>query len=333
MKKHRSAARARVLADIGGTNARFAWQDGPGAPLQQVTVLRCADFESLESAFREYLRRIDRPLPRAAAIAIANPVLGDRVRMTNHSWEFSISQMQASLGLERLVVLNDFTALALSLTALDPGDVRQVGRGTAVATGPRGIIGPGTGLGVSGLLPDRRGGWIPIEGEGGHATLPTVTAREEAVGDYLQGLYGHVSAERAVSGPGLADLYRALGAIDQVAGIDLSAEQVTHAALVANEPRAVEAANLLCAFLGTVAGNLALTLGATGGVYIAGGIVPRLGGFFDASPFRERFEAKGRFTSYVAQIPTFVIVSETSPALIGVQQPLDRPNAGEPPPH
>jgi len=321
-----TVSRPRVLADIGGTNARFAWQDGPGAPMRDIAVLRGADHPTLEAALREYLRQTGHPIPADCAMAMANPVVGDWVKLTNHSWAFSIAAMRASLGLERLLVLNDFTALALSLPALAPTDLRQVGGGVAIHDAAIGVIGPGTGLGVSGLLPDGRGGWVPVQGEGGHVTLAARTPREQAVLSQLEARYGHPSAERAVSGPGLAAVYQALCAIDHAACGEVVAEDITQAALQANEPRAAEALNMMCAFLGTVAGNLALTLGALGGIYLAGGIVPRLGTFFDASPFRERFEDKGRFREYVSAIPTFVIVSETSPALLGVQRALDAGN-------
>src|SRR5258706_705744 len=204
--------RTRVLGDIGGTNARFAWQAGAGHPLEQMMTLPVAGYVSLEAAFRDYLSRTGRAMPRDASIAMANPVLGDQGRMTNHDWEFSIAAMQASLGLERLVILNDFTAVALSLPALAAGDLRQVGSGTAAPEKPRAVIGPGTGLGVSGLLPNGRGDWIPIEGEGGHVTLAACSAKERDVVAWLENRYGHSSAERAVSGPGLADLYCASAA-------------------------------------------------------------------------------------------------------------------------
>jgi len=317
------APRARVLGDVGGTNARFAWQDASGAPIRDIAVLPTADHPSLEAALREYLTQSAHPLPADCAIAMANPVIGDWVKMTNHNWAFSIAAMRASLGVDRLLILNDFTALALSLPALGPADLRQVGRGGAESGAARGVIGPGTGLGVSGLLPDGDGGWVPVQGEGGHVTLATRTPREHAVAVHLEAQYGHASAERAVSGPGLADVYRALCAIDRVSCRDIGAEEITRAAIDAHEPPAVEAVNMLCAFLGTVAGNLALTLGALGGIYLAGGIVPRLGAFFDASPFRERFENKGRFSAYVSRIATYVIVSETSPALLGASRALD----------
>jgi glucokinase len=247
------------------------------------------------------------------------------VAMTNQRWSFSIQALKAELGLRRLLVINDFSALALALPCLPRQVLRQVGGGTALAGGSIGLIGPGTGLGVSGLLPNGLGGWVPVQGEGGHATLAATTVRERAV---LQGLarrHGHVSAERAVSGPGLVDIHAALVELDARAAASpaLTAAQITERALGGEDASCVEALTLFCGFLGIAAGNLALTLGAKGGVYIGGGIVPRLGRWFDASPFRDRFESKGRFKAYLADIPVFVIETEESPAFLGAAQALD----------
>lgn len=317
----------RLLADIGGTNARFAWQAGPGHPLESELTLACADHGSLSDALLSYLQRCGQRLPPACAIAIANPVVGDRVAMTNHHWSFSIAEMRAQLGLRELLVVNDFTALALALPSLDTTDLRQVGGREPLPGWAIGLIGPGTGLGVSGLLPDGHGGWLPVQGEGGHATLGATNDRERAVLTFLATRHGHVSAERAVSGQGLADIHRALCALDDGPGswaiVPPAAAEITAAALENRDPRCSEALDLFCAFLGIAAGNLALTLGAKGGVYVGGGIVPRLGTRFEASPFRERFESKGRLSSFVADIPVYVIDAQTSPAFLGVANALD----------
>jgi glucokinase len=316
---------ARLLADIGGTNARFAWQAGAGSPIQDIATLPCARYATLEDALQDALQRLGRPAPRQGAIAIANPVLGDLVRMTNHHWSFSISALRSRFGFERLKVLNDFSALALALPTLSPQELRPLGSGTAQPDAAVGLIGPGTGLGVSGLLPDGHGGFVALEGEGGHVTLAGCTPREQQVLAQLARRHGHASAERAVSGQGLVDVLAALAALDQPgdAAPALTAADITAAALAGSDARCVEALNLFCAFLGTAAGNLALTLGARGGVYIGGGIVPRLGRFIDASPLRERFEAKGRFRRYLAAIPVFVIEARQSPALRGAARALD----------
>lgn len=314
-----SSAGARLLADVGGTNARFAWQAGPGAEIEAAHTLPCSGHATLADALREYLRRVGRDLPPSCSIAIANPVVGDRVTMTNHHWTFSIAALKAELGLRDLLVINDFTALALALPSLRADERRQLGGQAARADAAIGLIGPGTGLGVSGLVPDGHGGWLPLQGEGGHVTLAGTTAREKAVLERLAEQHGHASAERAVCGQGLVDIHRALAALDRPAApaTDLAAPAITQAALDGSDASCVEALSLFCAFLGIVGGNLALTLGAKGGVYIGGGIVPRLGRWFDGSPFRARFDAKGRFASYVAEIPVFVIDAQRSPALLG----------------
>lgn len=315
---------ARLLADIGGTNARFAWQAAPGAPISDVQVLPGAQYPTLQAAMRAYLDGLGRGAPAAVAIAIANPITGDMVRMTNHDWAFSQSAVKAEFGLRTLRLLNDFTALALALPDLPVAELRQVGGGEAVPGVAMGLVGAGTGLGVSGLLPDGHGGWVPLEGEGGHVTLPATTARERTVMDGLIRRYGHASAERVCCGQGLVDTCAILCEADGVAaqGLD-SASAVSEAALKAGHPQALETLNIFCAMLGSVAGNLALTLGTRGGVYVGGGIVPRLGAWFDQSPFRERFDNKGRFTGLLQGMPVRVITSAQSPALLGAARALD----------
>ena len=318
-----SSTQGRLLADVGGTNARLAWQDGRGAPIEHIQVLPVADHASLQDAIRAYLGGLGRR-PAAAAIAMANPVTGDLVRMTNHHWSFSQAALRAELGLSTLRVLNDFTALALALPHLPAHELRAVGGGTAVPGAALALLGAGTGLGVSGLLPDGAGGWVPIAGEGGHVTLPAASARERLVMDALVRRHGHASAERVASGMGLLETCQILCEAD---GVDASAfggaAAVTEAALAGHHAQALEALQIFCGVLGAVAGNLALTLGARGGVYIGGGVVPRLGTWFDGSPFRERFEAKGRFGGYLREVPVWVITSAQSPALLGAASALD----------
>jgi glucokinase len=319
---------ARVLGDVGGTNVRFALQDGDDAPLHDIVTLPTGDFPSLGDALAHYLKQIGRPAPPWGAIGIANPVTGDQVTMTNHHWSFSIAELKRALGLERLVVVNDFTALALALPTLKPTELQQLGGGAPVAGTPMALIGPGTGLGVSALVPAWGDGRLtPLEGEGGHVTLAADDAREAEVIRELRAVYGHASAERALSGPGLEALHEALCTLGGIAPVPhLTAAQISAAALGHESPptraQCVEAVDLFCALLGSVAGNLALTLGARAGVYIGGGIVPRLGDLFTRSAFRERFEAKGRFRAYLEQIPVYVIHADVSPALMGASRAL-----------
>jgi glucokinase len=313
-----------LLADVGGTNARFAWQAARGTPLSDIRILPCADFPRLQDAMRAYIDGSGRGAPASVAMAIANPVTGDLVRMTNHHWSFSQTAVVAEFGLQTFRLLNDFTALALALPDIPSHERRQVGGGAAVAGVAMGLVGAGTGLGVSGLLPNGRGGWIPLEGEGGHVTLPATTERERTVMDGLIRRYGHASAERVCCGQGLVDTCALLCQADGVATHGLeSPRAVTEAALVAGHPQALETLNLFCAMLGSVAGNLALTLGARGGVFVGGGIVPRLGTWFDRSPFRERFDNKGRFTPLLSDMPVWVITSAQSPALLGAARALE----------
>lgn len=312
----------RWLGDIGGTNARFGWQAAEGAPISHVQVLPCAEHASLLAAAQSYLQQQGLTPPPCAAFGIANPVTGDQVAMTNHHWTFSVSALREGLGLARFLLLNDFTALALSLTHLPPAQKHAVGGGQAAPHAAIGLIGPGTGLGVSGLLPlGYQNKWLPIAGEGGHVSLSATTPLEFAVLQQLQKRYGHVSAERVISGTGLVDLYHALCDLKDGQGREITtpAEVLAQALPLSTAQQALD---LFCGFLGSVAGDLALTLGARGGIYIGGGIVPRLGARFDASPFRARFEDKGRFRSYLQEIPTWVIDSPVSPALQGASQAL-----------
>jgi glucokinase len=313
----------RLLGDIGGTNARFAWQCERGAAPIDVATYACADHDSIVSAIRHYLIEHGKRPPRECAIGIANPITGDLVRMTNHHWSFSIAELQRELGLERLVVINDFTALALSLPALKPSDLLQVGGGTVTPGAAMAVLGPGTGLGVSGLLSCGRGGFAPINGEGGHVTLAASNDWEAAIIDRLRSRFGHVSAERALSGPGLVHLYEAVCAQSNHATLALSPAEVIARARSAGDPHCGAAIDLFCNLLGGVAGNLALTLGARGGVYIGGGIAPRMVHEIRRSSFRERFESKGRFCQYLKDIPTYVIDTEISQSLVGAARALD----------
>jgi glucokinase len=314
---------ARLLGDVGGTNARFAWQASRGASLSQLAAYPSAQFESLESALRHYLTQHGLPMPAQAAIGIANPVDGDWVQMTNHDWHFSIEALRQALGLRRLKVINDFAALAWSLPTLQPHELRAVGAGLGVQGGTLALLGPGTGLGVSALVQGLDARQVVISGEGGHVTLAAASDEEAAVLAWLRRQFGHVSAERALSGPGLENLYRAWGAVQGLSLAPLTAPQISRRALAGADAVCDAVLELFFGLLGNVAGNLALTLGATGGVYIGGGIVPRLGDRIDRSRFRERFEAKGRFGGYLARIPVWVVQAGESPALRGAARALD----------
>jgi glucokinase len=310
----------RLLADVGGTNARFALELAPGR-VELIDVLACDDYPTLAAALAAYLAS---PAVKAAglgpirhaAIAIANPVVDDLVRMTNHHWEFSIEAMRVECGFETLLVVNDFSALARALPHLAPHQKLQVGGGAPRANSPLGLLGAGTGLGVSGLIPAGPG-WTALRSEGGHVTFSPANEEEVAILQYAWTEFEHVSAERLLSGAGVELIYRALARREGRAGERLDAPEISRRALAGECALCDRVLEAFCGMLGTVAGNLAVTLGAQGGIYIGGGIVPRLGERFLRSSFRRRFEQKGRFAGYLAQVPTWVITAEY-PAFLGV---------------
>lgn len=320
----------RLVGDIGGTNVRFAVIAAAGAAPTQIRSFACASFPGPEAAIRHYLATERLAPPPAAAFGIATPLAGDAVRMTNHPWAFSIEALRQALGFERLVFINDFTALALALPRLGGADLAQIGGGTPQPGAPLALLGAGTGLGVSGLIPCG-GGWQPLAGEGGHVSLAAGKPREAAIIAVLAARFGHVSAERALSGPGIAALHDAIRQLEGAPPCVLDSREISARALAGSCPYCSEALELFCALLGSVAADLALTLGARGGVYIGGGIVPALGAYFERSGFRARFEAKGRFSAYLAGLPTYVIRAPYA-ALSGADEALDRAISAPPMP-
>jgi glucokinase len=298
---------------------RFAIREPDGA-LSTSQVYSTHAYASLQDAIEAYLDGlVASGRPAEGAVAIAGVVVGDQVKMTNHPWDFSISGLQEQLGMRRLIVVNDASANAMAVPLLTEDDWMQIGPGRIARTSPIGVIAPGTGLGVSGNFPVG-GSFKVIASEGGHVTMSATNRKEEEVLEILRRRLDHVSAERVLSGPGLVNLYTALCELAGTEAAGLSPSQITDPG--ANDSQAREATEMFCAMLGTIAGNLALTIAAKGGIYLAGGIVPRLGTRFARSQFRERFEAKGRLRSYLAAIPTLMIVSP-SPALLGLAKLLE----------
>lgn len=306
----------RMVVDIGGTNARFALVPAGSPEPQDEKTVRCAEFAGLEQAARRYLQDRGNPVVREAALDVAVDPIGDFIQLTNGPWGFSIEETRRALGLDRLQVVNDFTALALAVPTLRSDELQSIGGGTAVTGTPIAVIGPGTGLGVSGLIP-ASGRFVALQGEGGHTAFSPMNEREAGVLLWLRQRYDHVSMERVVSGMGLENLYQALCALDRVAPQAFGPDKITAAALTNADAQCAGAVEMFCAILGTAAANLVVTLGARAGCYIGGGIVPRLGTYFARSPFRSRFETKGRFARYVAAVPTYVILAQT-PALRGL---------------
>jgi glucokinase len=308
-----------MIGDIGATNARFALAGPEG--IHDEIVLKCADYPGIAEAMEAYIARLKGPRPERASVAIAGPITGDRFEMTNHLWSFSIEETRARLGFKSFTLMNDFKAIALGVPHLPAHSVRQAGFGQPVPQAPIGIIGPGTGLGVASLIWDGQR-YQPVPGEGGHVTMAARTQREFDLFRTLRYKYRHVSAERVCSGKGLGNVYNAIRILDGRDDLpERTPEEISRAAMDKSCEVCVEALDKMLAFLGVVAGNLALTLGATGGIYIAGGIVSHLGDHFFASRFREEFIAKGRFADYLAPIPTFVIQHEF-PAFLGLHADL-----------
>ncbi|WP_153101142.1 bifunctional transcriptional regulator/glucokinase [Paraburkholderia hayleyella] len=305
----------RLLADVGGTNARFALETAPGE-MGKVHVYPCAEYPGIAEVIQKFLKDTKVARVNHAAIAIANPVDGDQISMTNHDWRFSIEATRRTLGFDTLLMVNDFTALAMALPGLADSQRAQVGGGIRRAHSVIGLLGPGTGLGVSGLIP-ADDHWIALGSEGGHASFAPSDEREDLVLRYARRQWPHVSFERVAAGPGIEVIYRALAERDNkrvTASLDTAA--IVKRGLE-GEALASETLDCFCGILGTFAGDIAVTLGALGGIYIGGGVVPRLGERFAQSPFRTRFEAKGRFEAYLRNVPTYVITAEY-PAFLGV---------------
>ena len=308
------------MADIGATTTRCALVNDKGQELAP-EIFENADFTGVAGVLRVYLehrRASDRPT--RAALAVAAPITGDDVQMINIGWRFSQDALRRELGLKRLQVVNDFTAIAWALPLLTPADVVQIGGGVSVSGTTLAALGPGSGLGVSALVPVGDA-WTVMTGEGGHVSMPAVTPEEQEVIAALRERFdGHCSAERVLSGPGLVNLYVTLAEIAGRGHPTVTPEDVTNLAKQ-GEPLARKTLAMFFAMLGTVASNLAVTTGARGGVYIAGGIVPRLVEQILKSEFRARFEAKGRYRDYIAAIPTYAITAPL-PAFRGLKYVL-----------
>ena len=295
-----------LLGDIGATNARLALlSDGVLGPIKYFSVAEFPRFPDVVDAFFGGDRQTS--AVRQAALAVAGPVDEHRCVFTNCPWTIDARELCTEFGLVEVHLCNDFEAAALSLPHLTAADLYRLGGGEAVDGAPMAVLGPGSGLGVACLVPGSRGP-IAIATEGGHATMAVTSRREDAIVDYLRREFGHVSAERVVSGSGLENLYRAVIAVDGVDAPQRAAAAITTAALNDVCHTAREALELFFAMLGTIAGNVALTFGARGGVYIAGGIAPRITDFMSRSDFRARFEHKGRFRTYLEAIPSSVVM-------------------------
>jgi glucokinase len=326
MSEARPLPARALVADIGGTNARFALADLDTLELSEIRQVLCADHPSLEAALGDYVGRLPSP-PDQAAIAVAGPVTGAEVKLTNSAWSFAKRELCRLVGLKHVHVLNDFAALALSLPYLAGAELHQIGGVAPVEHAAKAVLGPGTGLGVAGLVWSGES-WIAVPGEGGHMSLGAEDERQLALLARLRHGRAHLSAEHALSGPGLAELYQAVAASHGRRPAPLEPNDVLVLGLRGEDSIAVEALELFIAWLGRFAGDAALLLGARGGVYLGGGIAPKLIAKLSSGEFRKAFEDKGRMTAYLAPLPVFVILAEFA-ALKGAAASLRGALAGK----
>jgi glucokinase len=315
-----------LVADIGGTNARFSAMLAGEMESQHVFHHSVEEHPKFTDLLVSVLAEIAdatgwRHAPKSACFAVACPADVEEITFTNSHWHFTKSELEQLLDCQQLFVINDFEAVAHGITELDDNDLVQVGGGDAILSKPIGILGAGTGLGVAGLVPTENGYQV-LDSEGGHADYPPTTDRMAAVVGVLREEYGRVSLERLLSGKGIFNIYRSLCIINNIEKAYETPAEVAAAAQKGSDELALQSLNMFCSGMGSAAGNLALTYGAKGGIYIAGGVVPKFIDFFIKSDFRHKFEEKGRFVSYLKPIPIFIVVRENL-GLLGAAKKLN----------
>ncbi len=316
---------ALFVADVGGTNIRLVRVTDTG--VDNIIKYQCRDFASIDLAIGQYFADLPQFTFTSGCIAIACPVLGDQVEMTNHSWAFSQTALRSQLKLDNLFVINDFTAVAHSLPVLGDDQVVQIGTGTAKTNGNIAVFGPGTGLGVEHITMTSSG-WQTLDGEGGHVDFAPVDETDVVIWRYLQNEHGRASAEEVMSGRGLMNIYKALALHNNVPVTHTEPSQVTERALSGECDVCVQTLTQFCRIMGSFAGNLALNMATTGGIFIGGGIANRFAEFLKESDFRARFEAKGQMKHYVKDIPTYLI-AEPDHGLLGASAYLKQHTASE----
>lgn len=314
-----------LVADIGGTNARFAvvhlGKDAQSSnsqqgfhPQQQIT-LKCAEHPSIAAMAKAYCQQAGIPIPAYGCLAIAGPIENGLAKMTNLNWAFRIEDMRQELGMQALDVINDFAALAYATPFLRSDEIKSLHPGKANPSAAMVVMGPGTGFGMAGLVPDDDD-WKILPTEGGHCNLAPGTETELAIRAFLARTEEHVSIEDVLSGRGLVSIYRALADRDGVAAEALKPADVSNRGLANEDPLCREALVSFCELLGSVAGDKALSLGAKGGVFLGGGIIPKIADFLPQTAFCARFEHKGPMRGYVSEIPVNMIINDVA-ALVG----------------
>lgn len=305
-----------LIADIGGTNARFGLVSDALGEVKQFPVVKTANHETLIDAIQETALSRTATYPRAAILAIAGPVRGDKIAMTNGPWVVEPKRLIEEFGFEIVVVLNDFEALALCLPSLIEDDIEQIGRGTIDSQSTKLVVGPGTGLGAAALI-YARDTWVPLPGEGGHINFGPITDLDFDIWQVMEPTNGRISAETFLSGPGILRLYGALCKIAGVEKLYSKAADVTKAALDKSDPVSGQTLELFCSYLGRFAGDMAMFTMAKGGVYLAGGIVPRILPLLREGNFREAFESKAPHDDLLENVST-AIITRPKPALEGL---------------
>lgn len=312
----------RLIANVGARLVRFALETAPGR-FEQAQSFASADYPGIAEVCRAYLGTIVGPIPIHGVMALATPIEGDEVRLTNRDWRFSIEATRAELGLQTLLAVNDFMAMAMALPRLNAEHRRQIGGGNVSADGVIGLLGASSGLGISALIP-RGGRWITLSSEGGHAAFSPANETEVTILRHAWKTWDHVSCERLISASGLVLIHEALSLEGDGAGLVAktpSADEIIRLGKEGRDPLCVRVLECFCEMLGTQAANLAVTLNATGGVYVGSTIVRDLGDFLPRSGFRRAFERKGRFSAFAASVPTYMILTDQC-SLLGAAQVL-----------
>jgi glucokinase len=305
-----------LVGDIGGTNARFALLVDPHAEPKMFDIVQTSDFATIDEAIQSAVLDKTSLQPRTAVLAIAGPVDGDEIALTNCPWVVKPRAMIAGLGLEDVIVINDFEAQALAVVALDENNLTAIGSGTPELYGSRVVLGPGTGLGVAGLVHARHA-WIPVPGEGGHIDVGPRTDREREIFPHIETIDGRISAEQVLCGRGLVNIYRAIVAARGGKDVFTQPAEISIAGLDGSNADAAEAVDLFAVLLGRVAGDMALVFMARGGVFLAGGISQHILPALQRPDFRAAFNDKAPHSGLMASMPIYVVTHPTA-ALVGL---------------
>lgn len=303
-----------LVGDIGGTNVRLALVSSNQFNLYKIKIFKCINYINIFEVIKKYISLVDCDYPKYACLAFACPVNYNLIKMTNNSWQIKKYELKHKMKLQKLKIINDFTAIALGLPHIQTKDLYKIGYGKNNNTSNKILIGPGTGLGIAGLIPNKQKLWIPISGEGGHISFAPIDQFEIYILNWFKKIYKRVSIERILCGQGIVDLYNAhvnyYFNINKYKNILTTPEAITKAALNKKDPLAYKTIRRFCKILGHVTGDMALTLGAKGGVYLCGGILPRIINILDNSEFRISFYNKGRMSCYNKEISTWLVKSK-----------------------